>query len=152
MLGMKSAVSESSVAKLVEILIRNQQKQALAIRRDDTPTANRYMRKVNQAREMLAQKGSEGRSALEELMRHPMPQVRLDGAISIMQWAPELAIPILGRLIVDTGYEDMSAGERIEIRHDAKLCLYDHFGIRNFDQDKLIEPLKAYGIDLPPRN
>lgn len=148
---MTSIDSEWPVTRLVKILIDNQEKQALAVRRDNTPAANRYMKKVNQARNALAAKGSSGRAALEALMGHPMPQVRLDGAVSVMQWAPDLAIPVLGRLIAETKYEnDMSAGERIEVKHEATLSLFDHFGTRFYDRDELIEPLKAYGIDIPP--
>ncbi|MBL8583782.1 MAG: DUF2019 domain-containing protein [Rhizobiaceae bacterium] len=147
---MTLAESELPVNLLVEILIKNQVKQALAVRRDDTPSANRYMKKVNQARHALAAKGNSGRAALEGLMRHPMPQVRLDGAVSVMQWAPDLAIPVLGRLIAETGYEkDMSADELIEVRHEATLSLFDHFGTKYYDRDELIEPLRAYGVDIP---
>lgn len=138
-------------ARTVALLIANQEKQALAVRRDDTPAANRYMKKVNQARNALAAKGNEGQATLEELMQHPMPQVRLDGAVSVMQWAPHLAIPVLGNLIVESKGEGMSVSERVEIAHEATLSLFDYFGTRLYDRDELIEPLKAYGIDLPRR-
>jgi hypothetical protein len=69
----------------------------------------------------------------------------------VCAWSPEKAIPVLGRLLVEDLGAESSAHERGDIRLGAKEMLYRHFGIDDFDRNRLIEPLRAYGIDLPRR-
>ena len=59
---------------------------------------------------------------------------------------------MLGRLLVEQFELELSPQERVELRISAKEALYRHFGINDFDQNKLIEPLRAYGVDLPYRD
>lgn len=140
--------SDPSVDVLRERFLSYQERQQMAIRADDIPAANRHFRKIKQYAEALA--GTpEGRDALEELTRSPLPFVRLRAAQYARNWAPHVAIPVLGRLVIENFSSDLSPDERIELRISAKHSLFFFFGVRRFDQNELIEPLKAYGIDLP---
>jgi len=91
----------------------------------------------------------EGRRELEILLEHRRPDIRLRAAHAVMMWATDLAIPVFGRLLVEDFGPEISANERSEIRISAALALYRYFGVRNYDQNRLIEPLKAFGIELP---
>ncbi|GLS32970.1 hypothetical protein GCM10007937_46800 [Mesorhizobium albiziae] len=77
-----------------------------------------------------------------------MPEVCVVAAGQVMAWAPDKAIPVLGKLVVEWLRKDPRKGY-VAVRTEAKARLYDHFGIKDFDQNKLIEPLKAFGINLP---
>jgi hypothetical protein len=81
-------------------------------------------------------------------MDHELPEVRLRAAGQVLAWAPKLAVPVLGDLLVNWRPTDPRRGY-VAVRTEAKEWLYDYFGITDFDRNKLIEPLRAYGIELP---
>ena len=85
---------------------------------------------------------------IENLMRDADPYLRLRAAGSVMSWMPEAAIQVFGKLLVDD-LSYLSPDESLDIHHESKGWLYKHFNIRSFDQNDLIEPLKAYGVELP---
>jgi hypothetical protein len=143
--------SEDVVSSLVREYFEHQELQRVAIRRDRTPTANRQYARVRTILDRLMAIEPEGRLAIEALMVHPMAYARLIGAMKVYAWDPHKAIPVLGRLLVEDLGAESSAHERGDIRLTARGMLYRHFGIDDFDRNRLIEPLRAYGIDLPRR-
>lgn len=147
---MQSANSETSTDKLVGALMKHQALEIEACEREDIAAANRQVDKLSAVLDQLA-RTAVGRQALEKLMSHEMPEVRLRAAGAVMAWAPDMAIPVLGRLVADWKPKDPHRGY-VAVRTEAKGWLYDHFGVTDFDQNKLIDPLRAYGIDLPYRD
>jgi hypothetical protein len=75
----------------------------------------------------------------------------LRAAANVLEWSPEKAVPVLGRLLVEDLSAENSIDERIDIRVEASGWLYRHFGIRDYDRNKLIEPLRTYGVNIPWR-
>ncbi|MGE0501418.1 MAG: hypothetical protein AB7I79_07090 [Rhizobiaceae bacterium] len=142
-------ISSRSTEALVEELFRHQVLCRLATRREDTPAANRHLVKIWQIADALAVTTA-GRLALETLMEHSDPDIRLRGAEAAKAWNLNKAIPVLARLLIDDLDSRFSPVERLEVRISAAHQLYDHFGIRNYDQNHLIVPLSAYGIELQP--
>ena len=147
---MTRKISELPVEDLVGRFVKAQVKNQEAVREQNIPVANRQVDITMRTGEILT-KSAEGRLALETLMSHSEPFVRLRAAQYARRWAPDLAIPVLGRMLLDE-YEDISVEESLEMIIGAKDSLYLHFGIRSFDWNDLIEPLKPYGIELPFRD
>lgn len=145
---MTRKISDLPVEILRERFLKYQEQQKLAIRAEDVPAANRYMLKIIQYTDALAST-SRGKDVLEELIASPLPFVRLRAAQWVCAWNPKVAIPVLGRLLIEKFGPDLSVDERLALRISAKDSLYDFFGIRSFDENDLIEPLRAYGVDLP---
>lgn len=148
---MTRKTSELPVGELVERFVKAQVRNQEAVREQNVPAANRQVDITMQTAEVLMN-SAEGRYALEKLMGHGEPFVRLRAAKFVRRWAPDLAIPVLGRMLANDSSADLSVDERLELRIEAKDSLFAQFGIRNFDWNDLIEPLKAYGINLPFRN
>jgi hypothetical protein len=147
---MTRKISDLPVEDLIERFVKSQVRNQDAVREQNIPAANRQVDITMQAAEVLMN-STEGRHALERLMSHGEPFVRLRAAQFVRRWAPDLAIPVLGRMLVDD-YEDISVDEGLEMIIGAKDSLFAQFGIRSFDWNDLIDPLKAYGINLPFRN
>lgn len=143
--------SDMPADALLKLLFKYQELYRQAVRRTDVPAANRHTQKVSAVASALAATPKE-QEILESLLRHPTPYMRLRAAYRVLQWSPEMAIPVLGRLMFEDLGEDSSVDERIDIHTDAKEILYMHFNIRSFDRNDLIGPLKAYGVDLPYRD
>jgi predicted transcriptional regulator len=136
--------------RTLDQLAKHQELHRQAVRRQNIASANRQLLKVIAAADGLAA-SSRGRDILESLLEHRMAYMRVRAAARVLAWAPEKAIPVLGRLLVDDLGAESSIDERIDIRSEATGFLYRHFGIRSFNRNDLIEPLRAYGIDLPHR-
>jgi hypothetical protein len=147
---MTRKTSELPVEDLVGRFVKAQMKNQYAVREQNIPVANHQVDITMRTAEILI-KSAKGRLALETLMSHSEPFVRLRAAQYVRRWAPDLAIPVLGRMLLDE-YEDISVEESLEMIIGAKDSLYLHFGIRSFDWNDLIEPLKPYGIELPFRD
>lgn len=137
---------EIAVQKLAADFIRSEKLEIAAHAREDIATANRHAGKAFATRRTLAE-STLGRRALEELMTHDLPEIRLGAAISVMAWDSEAAIPVLGQLVATWKPGDAQKGY-VAVSTDAKLALYDHFGVRDFNPNKLIAPLRKYGIHL----
>lgn len=145
---MTRATSDLPVDTLVQRFQKYQERQQAAIRDRDIPAANRHYDKVKQYADALATT-PRGRDALEELARSPLAFVRHRAAWRVLKWAPEIAVPVLGRHLIGDFGTDLSIDERLELSYSAKLSLYHFFGITSYDHNDLIEPLKAYGIEVP---
>ena len=146
---MNSPVADAKVEDLVAEFVKHQSLEIAAQEREDTSSANRHFDKMYAVVKKLGNSQT-GRSALEQLMSHVLPEVRLRAAGQVMSWAPEKAIPVLGRLVAEWRPKDPRKGY-VAVRFEAAGWLYDYFSIKDFDHNKLIEPLRAYGIDLPRR-
>lgn len=149
---MTRQISRMSIRELLERVYKYQELYQAAVRQEDVPTANRHILRVSESVDALAALIPEGREALESLLTHPDAYLRLRAAGSVIGWSPEKAIPVLGRLLSEDLGPKLSPDERLDIRTEAKGWLYEHFGIHSYNRNDLIEPLRAYGVDLPYRD
>ncbi len=69
-----------------------------------------------------------------------------------MDWAPDKAIPVFGSMLDADLSSIPSIDERLDIRVISRDWLYKHFNIRSANRNDLIEPLRAYGIELEHRD
>jgi len=151
MTSAQSSRSSKNLEQWAEEFVRRLQEQAIADRTDNTRAYNRLHKKVLEALKAILDAGRRGRDVLENLLSHETPQVRMWAAGQVIKWDPDKAIPILGHLIVDKLPDETAPMERVTIRMGASSYLEKHFGIRTYDRNELIEPLRAYGIDVPRR-
>jgi hypothetical protein len=147
--AMISTRSTRTLEQWTEEFVRRLKRQIDADRAQDIPAYNRLHKKVLEALTAIENAGSPGRDALERLMEHDIPQVRLWAAGRVIDWDPDRAIPVLARLIVEILPTESAPVERMSIRGTASSHLEKFFGITNFDRNELIAPLKAYGVNLP---
>lgn len=147
---MTRTISDKPTDALIAKLVEYDELRGLALRRNDIPAANRHFDRATPILKELASRNPEGRDALEGLLAHASPFVRLDAAFRVLAWAPASAIPVLARLALNPG-SNYSHEERGSVITSAKEILYHHFGIRSFDPNALIEPLRAFGVDWPRR-
>ena len=148
---MTRTVSDLPLGDLVSEVEKYLELQRQAIARMDIPAANRYFGKLSPYLHAM-ESSPAGRERLEKYLDDPRPFVRDRAAEYVIHWAPDLAVPVLGRLLVEDFGKEMSVDERSEIRCAARMSLYLHFNIEDFDRNRLIEPLKKYGIDIPYRH
>jgi len=134
--------------KDVKLLLENQAHWEQAIRKDDVPTANRYALRMTHAVWRLRETEA-GRAELEKLLTHPKPNLRLWAAGSVEAWAPDLAVPVLAKLLYEPLEEDGGAIEDVGIRMNAQGYLARHFGLHPSDLRELPERIADMGIDLP---
>lgn len=147
---MTRRTSERSVQMQLERFLKFQKLQEIAFRDGDISAANQHHMKQAAASKHLAQ-SPEGRAILEDLLQSSDAFIRLRAGGTVIDWRPDMAIPVLARLMFEE-LPNLKGGVRLEIRTTAKGLLYNHFNIRSFDRNDLIEPLKAHGIDLPYRD
>lgn len=143
--------SKASIQQMSKTFVEQQEKRMAAIRNLDVPAANRHHMRAAVVAEALSSTPA-GRAALEKLHGHPILHIRLSAAENAMKWAPDEVIPFLGNLLdADLSFIE-SPDERLDIRDRAKGMLYKHFDIRSWDRNDLIEPLRAYGVELSYRD
>ena len=145
---MTQMISERSQFELMEIFMDLQEKRLHALRKLDVPRVNSIVSKLSVVENALSST-REGRTRVENLLRHESPYLRARAAGVVMGWDPAKAIPIFGALLNADLTPISSVDERLDIRLSSKEWLFKHFGIRNADRNALIEPLRAYGIELP---
>lgn len=127
------------------------EKLIVANRGKSNSAYNRAYDRVTKVLNDIESHGDAGRQAIETWLGSDKTLVRFHAARRIIVWNSDVAIPVLGRLLVDPLPSHFTGYERFSIKSSANHSLYKHFDIRNFDRNSLIEPLKAYGIDLPYR-
>lgn len=143
--------SENSIQDLLEAFLDYEELRMQAVRRLDVPKANKYVLTAAAAANVLS-KTAQGRAEIEKLLRHPTLYIRVRAAGVVMDWAPEKAIPVFGAMLDADLSSIPSVDERIDISVTSKDWLYGHFNIHNADRNALIEPLRAYGIELKHRD
>ena len=146
---MNTRATEYSLDDLISQFVDYTRREIAAWEADSTPAVNRNVRQIGQRLDLL-KSTTEGRIALEDLIYHELPEVRLRAARVVLAWAPDKAIPVLGRLVAEWKPANPKKGY-IPVAFDAGVSLYEHWGIRSYNRDDLIEPLARYGIELAPR-
>ncbi|MBN9233098.1 MULTISPECIES: DUF2019 domain-containing protein [Phyllobacteriaceae] len=146
---MASPVTDARITTLVSRLIEANELEIAAREREDTRAGNRQVDRMRLVLDELVNSPI-GRDTLERLMTHEMPEVRLRAAGRVMGWAPKKAIPVLGSLVANWMPKDPKKGY-VAVGLSAGWKLYEYFGVKDFDHNKLIEPLRTYGIELPRR-
>jgi hypothetical protein len=144
-------ISEKSIQNLLKSFLDYEELRIQAVRRLDVPEANKYILKAAAAAKLLS--GTlEGRAEIENLLRHAKLYVRVRAAEVVMDWAADKAIPVFGAMLDADLSSISSVDERLDIRVIAKDWLFKHFNIRGANRNDLIEPLRAYGIELKNRD
>ena len=137
-----------STSQNVETLLENHSLWQGAIRRDDIPAANGYALWMTRAIRALRETET-GRSELEGLLKDPRPNLRLWAAGSVAAWAPDIAVPVLARLLYEPLDKDAVPQEDVGIRMNAQGYLARHFGLHPSDLRELPGRLADMGIALP---
>ncbi|TKT81273.1 hypothetical protein [Aquamicrobium sp. LC103] len=148
---MARRISSLSTDELIAVYIDHLELRMEAVCNLYVGGANRHFLKAHRARDKLVAT-AEGRSALEGLLSHPTLHVRVSAAAAVMTWDAERVIPFLGGLLDADLSAIPSVDERLEIRITAMDLLYMHFDVRSSDRNDLIEPLRAYGVELSYRD
>lgn len=147
---MNIRATEYPLGDLISQLVDYTQREIAAWAADSTQSVNRNVLQIRRRLELL-KATTEGRAALEELMEHEWPEVRLRAARAVLKWAPDKAIPVLGRLVAEWRPANPKKGY-VPVAFDAGVSLYEHWGIRSYNRDDLIEPLARYGVELARRH
>lgn len=134
--------------KNVESLLENQLLWEAAIRKPDIPTANKYALRMTHIVRALRET-EDGRLALEKLLRHSKPNIRLWAAGSVAEWNPDAAVPVLAKLLHEPLEKEASAQEGVGIVIDAQGYLAHCFGLHPADLRELPGRLADMGIGLP---
>lgn len=142
--------TSENVARLIDGFLLHHKQRIEAVRRQDVPKANRHLLKAGESADMLRVSPG-GRAAMERLLDHLDPNVQLSAGEEVMKWDPEKVVPLLGGLLDADLNHIESVDERLDIRHRARAWLFKHFNIWSADRNDLIEPLKAYGVNLRSR-
>ena len=87
---------ESVVAEIVALSLSERS----ALRGQDMGAHVRLARSGIRLAEQLYRSGSEGRAALERLMSHEEPIVRLLAATWVLEFNPQIAVPVLEHLVL----------------------------------------------------
>ena len=140
-------ISEKSVEELTGLFLKYQNLRLRAVRALDVPAVNRNVLRSAAVVDELSRLPA-GRSEMEKLLDAPSAYLRVRTAGAVMRWAPEKAIPVFGSMLDANLSSVESADERLEIRTISEDWLFRHFSIRSADRNDLIEPLRAYGIEL----
>ena len=120
-----------------------------AKKRRDISAANRYFDKVSEALDALADAGEAGRNKLEQLMQDSNPSTRGRAARRVLEWDPDLAIPVLAKLLYEKFGPEIIPFHAVTIGIEAQSALTDYFGLDMFDPIELPGRLSALGIELP---
>ncbi len=103
----------------------------------DIPAHNRWFRRSDRAAQKLIDRGENGKDALEALLGHEEPSVRLGAASYVLKWAPNRAIPVLEDLLI-WAKQDRSRdifGEPSQVIQNVHGLLAEHYGISFRDVD-----------------
>ena len=145
---MKRDTSADSASDLILSFRNETEKYRHALRHEDVPNANCLVLSIMRLGDSL-EASQAGRDALEELLDNADPLLRLRAAHWCLKWTPERAVPVVGRLLTDDLGDDSAPFERLMIRTSASDKLFLFFGIESWRDNDLIEPLRAYGVELP---
>src|SRR5688500_6072957 len=66
----------------------------------NVPAHNRWWRRADRTARKLIDRGENGKGAVEALLGHEEPIVRLGAASYVLKWAPDRAIPVLEDLLI----------------------------------------------------
>jgi hypothetical protein len=117
----------------------------------NVPAHNRWFRRADRAVRKLIDGGENGKGAVEALLGHEEPSVRLGAASYVLDWAPSRAVPILEDLLI-WAKRDRSGdifGEALQVIMDVHVLLAQHYGISVLDVDARV--FGSRGLPLPWR-
>lgn len=141
--------SDAELQKILDRYLHLILQMSQAQRRRDVAAYNRYATKQVAAEDQIEQAGEVGRRALETLVYDGSPHVQLFSAHRVLKWDPVKAVPVLGRLMIGDSLAGLSIPERLSISLSASAMLRIHFKVRPYDGTELIEPMRAYGFEIP---
>ena len=114
----------------------------------NVPAHNRWWRRADRAAQKLIERGENGKDAVEALLGHEEPIVRLGAASHVLKWAPGRAIPVLEDLLIWAN-RDRSGdifGEALQVVLNVHGLLAQHYGISVLDVDAHVSATR--GIPL----
>jgi hypothetical protein len=128
-----SEPTKPTIDQLLKRLIEAKIGEAAALEREDMRAQNRWAdRREAVIRDILSY-GDEGRAALEGLLNHERPMIRLVAAAHVLKWSPERAIPMINELLAWSHAERDVAGRRPPIAsfvsRNAQALLSLHYDI-----------------------
>lgn len=143
---------ERDVNQLVEQIAEAEIAEAAALERLDTRAQNRWADHRHKAIQELLARGELGRAALEKMLHHELPLVRLSAATNVFEWAPDRAVPVLEELLTwayvqkDSKHPGLRPMVASTVLGDAKVLLARHYGVRLREVVRLV-----LGIEEDPR-
>jgi hypothetical protein len=117
----------------------------------NVPAHNRWWRRADRAAQKLIERGENGKDAVEALLGHEEPIVRLGAASHVLKWAPGRSIPVLEDLLI-WAKRDRSGdifGEALQVILNVHGLLAKHYGISVLDVDARV--FGSRGLPLPWR-
>lgn len=141
-----------AVCNLVERLVQAEAAAAEAYARQDMKAQNRWADRRHEAVQELLARGEPGRAALEELLQHELPLVRLAAATNVFDWAPDRAASVLEELLAwayvqkDSKHPGLRPMVASTVLGDVKILLARHYGIRPREVVR-----RVLGIEEDPR-
>ena len=141
--------SVAELQELVERYLHLAMEMSRAEGREDVAGYNKHATKHFAVGNQIEQIGDPGRHALEALIDHESAQVRLLSAHQVLKWDPAKAAPVLGNLMAVDPLSGLSGYQRFSIRTTAESMLRIHFKVRPYDGTELVEPMRAYGFEIP---
>jgi hypothetical protein len=141
--------SDAELQKVLDRYLHLIQQMSEAQRRRDVTAYNRDATKLVAVEDQIEQAGEAGRRALETLVNSESPHVQLFSAHRVLKWDPAKAVPVLGRLMTGDALAGLSIHERLSVSLSACTMLRIHLKVRPYDGTELIEPMRAYGFEIP---
>jgi hypothetical protein len=115
----------------------------------NVPAHNRWWRRADRTARKLIDRGENGKGAMEALLGHAEPIVRLGPASYVLKWAPSRAIPVLEDLLI-WAKRDRSGdlfGEALQVIQNVHGLLAQQYGISVLDVDARV--FGSRGLPLP---
>lgn len=107
-----NAESERRIGQLVERLVQAELAEAAAVERLDMKAQNRWFDRATAVVQAILSEGETGKTALERLLDHELPMVRVTAAANVLKWAPERALPVLEEVMARAYWERDARGRR----------------------------------------
>ena len=147
-------LTKRSLKELAELFVNGHLAALEAYRAKDIPMHNRWFMRASAAADALLARGKQGRDALDGLLRHPSPTVRLNAAAYVLDWAPNEAIPVIEKVMLwaDDDRTERLFGESMNVGMSAETLLAEHYNldildVRNFIRAKYGLPPKESSIE-----
>lgn len=138
--------SENDIHWVVNNLIDKQARWDAATHGDKSATIDTYADEGSKLISRLSET-TQGRAALEALLSDGSPGLRLGVSAAVIDWNPDMAVPILANLMFEDFDSDAAPWANAGIRMHARLLLMQHFGLADFPP--LPDRLADMGIKLP---
>ena len=140
---------KKSIEELAALFVSGHLAALEAYRAKDIPRHNRWFMRASAAADALVTRGNEGRTRLDELLRHPSPTVRLDAAAYVLDWAPNEAIPVIEKIMLwaDDDRTEHLFGESMNVGMSSETLLAEHYDVDILDVRNFVRA--KYG--LPPK-